>query len=656
MMKKVFLQTIWFFIIMAGGACYSAQNTKITINWCDNIIYISNVQNEANMKGKPDGKLAHLLKPNATVTLGGFGTQTTTLDTTSFAKLLQVSEAALSKADFVAFEYNGSRGAIFESSTWTFSNEVETVQVTHSFNNPVTSEHLIASGKIEPIDYHKFFNLTGPQRGGTEAFLLFDLPDSLVSDSSMTVQVQTGEPIKVGTPDPDAMGLIHRGSVQPSPAPSIIDDELGDASVLDKQITVTVKGKSYRTPFMRRDNNIIISAWDDSAVPSRKLDMSTEDGKRVLLTAQLWYLTIVKLREQQSLSDLVAELDDLNRVMYDVTKEEYYNYKSKDDAKKKLTAKYEDFSLLKDGCDLGLVFAGPVGGSAMVFGVTGNAVEGIISNVIMESAFSWMFGKHSDVFKKHFGTAFYNFKEADILFNKMKTTSINNFKTSKSWEDALVLKNDLENALDFLAKGTMLAYKKPTVYVDSAGFWKFADNSGLGKQRFLGKDNKVNLKVPEDTVAIRVAYSCPSWSPIVNADHDFGPCEEGGPLSTCFNKRYSEHTSCGGNRFFCEFVNWSSSSDSGVISAYDNRERQSQEAALFYYGPVNANSREWFVVDACAAERLRYYCQGNANVYVNYLVQISKESRKEVEPLLALKTTIENLGKSDTFSIINMTN
>lgn len=207
--------------IVASEIVNTDSSSKINIKWSNNTSNISEVKNAAAIKGQPDGVIANILNVNSHVTMSSFSGPASSYYFHGLSTLLQVDEATLARANFIVFEYNGSPNTNFESSMWTFGNGSETVNVEHNFNKPSLSTHLIAHGKISPNKYNTFFNVKSKKTTGTYPFLLFKIPDTLAHDPSLTIQLQTGEAINVGTPDPDAIGLIHKESASDNLAEAI---------------------------------------------------------------------------------------------------------------------------------------------------------------------------------------------------------------------------------------------------------------------------------------------------------------------------------------------------------------------------------------------------------------------------------------------------
>ena len=187
------------------------SSSNIAIKWTNNISNITEVTNADAIKAQPDGICAGVRNG---MTISSFSSSANTYDLHNFAKLLQVDENTLTQANFIVFEHNGTPNTFFESSLWTFGNNAQTATVNHNFNKPSLLEYLIGYGNISPNNYYQFFNIKGKKKRGTFAFLLFKIPDTLAYDPSLTVQLQTGTPIKVGTPDPDAVGLIYKESAE----------------------------------------------------------------------------------------------------------------------------------------------------------------------------------------------------------------------------------------------------------------------------------------------------------------------------------------------------------------------------------------------------------------------------------------------------------
>jgi hypothetical protein len=169
-------------------------------------------QQESYLVGPPDGRMGGLRDRTSKAIFSGCSNDRR-YDPDALASLLGVNPGILSQADVIAFEYNGSRNTNFESSRWMFRGGGSYVKSEHQFDNPTVvsnptdSNQVIAHGRVDPGKYRSFFD-TSTLGSGTVAFLLFDLPDSIVKAPDFKVELYPGKNIQNGTPDIDAVGVL----------------------------------------------------------------------------------------------------------------------------------------------------------------------------------------------------------------------------------------------------------------------------------------------------------------------------------------------------------------------------------------------------------------------------------------------------------------
>lgn len=186
----------------------------ITLDWAGNVDSSSNVSNPDNALNAPNGTLAGFGATGSTSTaaFSAFGNSNTQTEASSFAALLGISESVLSQAEFIAFEYNGTAGIAFESSTWTFDDG--TNQSVVSYTQGQTDRGISALGNIAINDFESFFGFNSTLSGGDFAYIAFDLDGLDLTSINVSI-----EAAGVGTqsPDIDAMGKIAAAAV---PEPS----------------------------------------------------------------------------------------------------------------------------------------------------------------------------------------------------------------------------------------------------------------------------------------------------------------------------------------------------------------------------------------------------------------------------------------------------
>jgi hypothetical protein len=180
-----------------------------------------------NLLHAPDDRVTPL---DAGATLGDFGPA---MRYPGLERLLGLPGEDLARADVVAFEANGGKGAGidggWESSVWTFTDGVNTYVATFNELLGRTSDpSIIATGTIKGADggvssggaaYASFFGACCSDSGhGAVSYILFDLhsvaPRIDASSASFTITIRNGArpdgSSGEGTPEPDAVGVLTR--------------------------------------------------------------------------------------------------------------------------------------------------------------------------------------------------------------------------------------------------------------------------------------------------------------------------------------------------------------------------------------------------------------------------------------------------------------
>jgi len=192
-----------------------------TLSWAKAVNSSSNVRNPSEMLGAPDGiRAGFFLGTPAEAVVSGFGSgDISGFDSQVLSAFLGTTETALLGARFIVFEHNGIPGLPFESSTWTFEDGMNSIEVVHDANTPDPADRIVGSGNISTGNYSSFFGFVDPIGIGDIPFLMFDLSGLLLPTISMTVQLSAqgvgGSALL--SPDVDAMALIT-----PIPEPSSI--------------------------------------------------------------------------------------------------------------------------------------------------------------------------------------------------------------------------------------------------------------------------------------------------------------------------------------------------------------------------------------------------------------------------------------------------
>lgn len=192
---------------------------KVAIHWATEVVALTNVTNpQSNLLGPPDDRIVGLAgRADSEVTASGFGgaigasTAITTYDASRLAAALGISADDLARADFFGLEYNGSPNAPFESSRWDFDDGTATATISHDFTRPDAGvPGIVKAGILSHSDVNRLFGITA--RSGSYAYLLFDVSSLGVDTRSSALRVTvTGVASQVGSPDPDAMGVLRSG-------------------------------------------------------------------------------------------------------------------------------------------------------------------------------------------------------------------------------------------------------------------------------------------------------------------------------------------------------------------------------------------------------------------------------------------------------------
>ena len=159
-----------------------------------------------------------LFANGATATYSGFN-DGIFYDTTELAAALGVSDTFLASANFIAFDGNGSPVG-FESSTWVFSDGVNTITHPHNFGDGPNGA-LIANSYLLTDSYNTIFNATYNEPGAPYVgFAIFDLIASGInpySDQFSATIIGGSGDLGIHAPDLVALGVIDP-TVVPIPA------------------------------------------------------------------------------------------------------------------------------------------------------------------------------------------------------------------------------------------------------------------------------------------------------------------------------------------------------------------------------------------------------------------------------------------------------
>jgi hypothetical protein len=165
-----------------------------------------------NSLGRPDGGHFDRTLPDLDISWPEFGGQNRNFNTSSGALgfLLGISETLLARADFIAFENNGVSGLTFESSTWIFSDGINSLTVNYAFEAQAAGP-ILAVGNISISDYAAFFGFTDPGNSGDWAYILFEVDGvsnvDVLSPGFTTTLRATGLS-ETDSPDLDALARI----------------------------------------------------------------------------------------------------------------------------------------------------------------------------------------------------------------------------------------------------------------------------------------------------------------------------------------------------------------------------------------------------------------------------------------------------------------
>lgn len=209
-------------LAMLGTA--TAVQAERGVRWSGDVVPF-----RPNILHAPDNRYLSLGPP---VTVRDFGPG---MRHPGLKRLLDVSRNEFARADVIAFEANGGHGAGveqgWESSIWTFTDGTNSYVAT--FNELAgrgSDPAVVATGSVIGPDgtifsgnaaYSSFFRMCCPDPlSPVISYILFDLHSvspAIDTDSpSFTIKIESGfvpgGSFGEGTPDPDAIGILTRGS------------------------------------------------------------------------------------------------------------------------------------------------------------------------------------------------------------------------------------------------------------------------------------------------------------------------------------------------------------------------------------------------------------------------------------------------------------
>jgi len=210
-----------FLTLTASPFLSEARAQSSLIEWAAAVDSSTNLLFPEAATGAPDDIEFFPSGPGAVGVYSGFGSGDVSSSLASdLATLLGVDQSTLGVLDFIVFEFNGSPVPL-ESSTWEFSDGVQSVVFVHDIADP----QVPAYGSITNADYAGFFGYTNPNTGGEHAFIAFDLDGfglDLLSPA-FAVTVTAANIAALDNPDVDAMGFLR---------PDLDGDGLSDAAEL----------------------------------------------------------------------------------------------------------------------------------------------------------------------------------------------------------------------------------------------------------------------------------------------------------------------------------------------------------------------------------------------------------------------------------------
>jgi len=156
--------------------------------------------NPNNMVGAPDGTTINSPDNTVTSVTGSQFTICSFHEKFALAAALGVSVATLNHADIIAFEFNGTPGLGFESSSWKF-------QVGGTIENIPMPGGAFASGSLSISAYESLFGVSTGLVVGDCPFVLIQLQSVSAHDPTLSVTV-TSLGASGATPDIDAIGIL----------------------------------------------------------------------------------------------------------------------------------------------------------------------------------------------------------------------------------------------------------------------------------------------------------------------------------------------------------------------------------------------------------------------------------------------------------------
>ncbi|MCR9246147.1 MAG: hypothetical protein NXI31_14045 [bacterium] len=182
----------------------AAQTTRMV--WASGLDASSNMLSPESALGAPDDLEAVPIGHPAVSLVSGFGAgEVTTPSTANLAAFLGLSETALAELDFIVFEFNGSIGDGFETSTWEFHDGSQSVTVQHDFTAPIQP-----FGPLSNSAFSAFFGYANPNTSGEHIFLGFDLDGTGLDLQSPLLTVRmTASNGAVDNPDVDGMAFLR---------------------------------------------------------------------------------------------------------------------------------------------------------------------------------------------------------------------------------------------------------------------------------------------------------------------------------------------------------------------------------------------------------------------------------------------------------------
>jgi hypothetical protein len=174
------------------------------MDWAGSVREAKGIQNREGILGLLNGSAAQLTDSESSLTIAGFGGSSSELDADALLRHLGLTKEELSMGNLIAFEHIGRIDEAFESGTWLFSGAGRKIRV--DFDARRLSSEVVAHGAVRESIFEDLEAAPEDAFSGHIAYVLFAVPDDIISDSAFGVQVLSGK--SRGTPEIDAVSIL----------------------------------------------------------------------------------------------------------------------------------------------------------------------------------------------------------------------------------------------------------------------------------------------------------------------------------------------------------------------------------------------------------------------------------------------------------------